>query len=197
VVYGREVNGKRLTLGVSGKLWRNSLVMFDRETGTLWSQITGEAVEGPLKGARLPKLQVSDRSTTLESWKVLGPRVLQHSGTSFPRWDTYADYHASKRRTGIRPTETRDSRLPAKASVLGISLGGRGYTLPLSLLPVGKASRVHLGEQVIEVARSPRGVVLHSPPKDPSFNLLQLYWFVWSDFSPRSVLLTASQVEAL
>ena len=38
---------------MSGKLIMNSLVMFDRETESLWSQFLGEAVEGPLSGVRL------------------------------------------------------------------------------------------------------------------------------------------------
>ena len=43
------MNGKELTFMVSGMLWRDSLVMQDRETETLWSHVTGEAIRGPLK----------------------------------------------------------------------------------------------------------------------------------------------------
>ena len=50
-MYARDLDGKTLTLGVSGKLIRNSLVMFDRETDTLWSHLTGEALEGTPGGA--------------------------------------------------------------------------------------------------------------------------------------------------
>jgi hypothetical protein len=37
-------------------LWRASLLMFDRETESLWSHVTGKAVAGPLAGARLHML---------------------------------------------------------------------------------------------------------------------------------------------
>ena len=51
-----------LTFGVSGKLIMNGLVMYDRETGTLWSQVIGQGVDGELKGVELttiPALQTT------------------------------------------------------------------------------------------------------------------------------------------
>lgn len=52
-MYDRTIDGKIYTFGVSGKLIRNALVMFDRESDTLWSQLLGEAVDGPLQGTKL------------------------------------------------------------------------------------------------------------------------------------------------
>jgi hypothetical protein len=46
-VYVRpEVDGEPTTFGVSGKLWRDSLVMYDRASLSLWSQVQGSAVAG-------------------------------------------------------------------------------------------------------------------------------------------------------
>ncbi|MEF8774850.1 MAG: DUF3179 domain-containing protein [Halobacteriales archaeon] len=56
VVYARTVDGRTLSFGVSGKLDDDNLVMYDRETGTLWKQARGDAVEGPLAGAALDVL---------------------------------------------------------------------------------------------------------------------------------------------
>jgi len=53
VVYASDVAGKKLTFQVSGKLWNRSLVMRDIETGSLWSHILGECMEGELKGQKL------------------------------------------------------------------------------------------------------------------------------------------------
>lgn len=52
-MYDREVDGQTLTLSVSGQLWHESLVMYDVETHSLWSQLRGEAMMGTLKGTRL------------------------------------------------------------------------------------------------------------------------------------------------
>ncbi|MGH9369719.1 MAG: DUF3179 domain-containing (seleno)protein, partial [Thermoanaerobaculia bacterium] len=52
-VYDRRVAGRTLTFINSGALWRDTLVLKDRETGTLWTAATGEALFGPLAGERL------------------------------------------------------------------------------------------------------------------------------------------------
>ena len=43
-MYGREINGRVHTFGVSGKLIMNALVMYDHQTDTLWSQFLSRGV---------------------------------------------------------------------------------------------------------------------------------------------------------
>jgi hypothetical protein len=52
-VYARELAGRTLTFGVSGMLYRDGLVMYDRQTETLWTQVDGKAVRGALTGRQL------------------------------------------------------------------------------------------------------------------------------------------------
>lgn len=47
----RRVAGRTLTFGVSGYLYSRNLMLFDRETGSLWSQLLGGAVTGEYRGA--------------------------------------------------------------------------------------------------------------------------------------------------
>ena len=49
-MYSREIDGQEFTFGVSGKLIMNVLVMYDRQTESLWAQLLGEAVEGDTAG---------------------------------------------------------------------------------------------------------------------------------------------------
>jgi hypothetical protein len=49
----RTVQGEPTVFGVSGLLWNSDLVMYDQRTESLWSQIAGAAVRGPLTGQRL------------------------------------------------------------------------------------------------------------------------------------------------
>ena len=42
MVYAGKVEGKPVTLGVSGRLLEGNLVMWDRETNSLWSQISAK-----------------------------------------------------------------------------------------------------------------------------------------------------------
>lgn len=55
-MYAREVGDKKLTFGVSGMLWKRSLVMYDKETNSKWSHILGKAMEGPLLGKELEQI---------------------------------------------------------------------------------------------------------------------------------------------
>jgi hypothetical protein len=52
-IYDRRVDGRTLTFENSGALWRDMLVMRDRETGTYWTPATGRALHGPLEGKTL------------------------------------------------------------------------------------------------------------------------------------------------
>jgi hypothetical protein len=55
LVFSRNVEGISgpLSLGVSGKLLYNTLVMYDRQSNTLWSQLYGAAIDGALQGQTL------------------------------------------------------------------------------------------------------------------------------------------------
>ncbi len=52
-VYEREIDGQVLDFGVSGLLYNSSLVMYDRQTETLWSHFTGQPLYGALSAAEL------------------------------------------------------------------------------------------------------------------------------------------------
>lgn len=131
-MYSRTIGDRVLTFGVSGKLWKNALVMFDRETGSEWSQVTGEAISGPLKGQRLTLLP-SAQTTTWGKWKKLHPdtRVLSVDGKEAVLLDTYEDYHRSSER-GVRPMPPTDSRLPPKSKVMGVQVGRSFRAYPFS-----------------------------------------------------------------
>jgi len=70
-VYSRRVDGKVVTFGHEGILYRNSFVMYDKETKSLWVHTTGEAVKGPLKGKRLEFVPSS--MVSWKKWKTLHP----------------------------------------------------------------------------------------------------------------------------
>ncbi len=57
-MYTRAVNGEELTFGVSGKLYKDALVMFDRQTNSLWTQVDGSVLRGEMKGAQLQPVPV-------------------------------------------------------------------------------------------------------------------------------------------
>ena len=58
VAYDRRVGERILDFGTSGALLNSSLVMYDRQTESLWSHYTGQAVVGHLTGAQLDLIPV-------------------------------------------------------------------------------------------------------------------------------------------
>jgi hypothetical protein len=74
IVYDRAAAGRVLTFAVSGELWDKNMVMEDRETGSKWVQITGQAEAGPLKGTSLAPL-----ASVLTDWATWSK---QHPGGS-------------------------------------------------------------------------------------------------------------------
>ncbi len=56
IVFERTIDGREYTFGVSGMLRYSNLVMYDRETESLWQQATGEAIVGDMVGKQLDTL---------------------------------------------------------------------------------------------------------------------------------------------
>lgn len=52
-MYRRKVGNRILEFGHEGVLYRNSFIMYDRQTESLWVHTTGECIKGELKGSRL------------------------------------------------------------------------------------------------------------------------------------------------
>lgn len=128
-MYDRVLDGRELTFGVSGKLWKNVLVMYDRQTGSLWSHMTGEAVVGPLTGKRLKTYPAA--MLTWGEWLKLRPAtlVLEKPGGGRGMRDPYEDYYYSAR-TGILSEKHRDNRLHPKTWIIGLVLGGSAKAYP-------------------------------------------------------------------
>jgi hypothetical protein len=70
-VYHRTVNEQVFTFGVSGKAAMNASVMYDHETESLWGQVMGRAIEGPLTGTSLEFLTATQ--TTWQEWLQTHP----------------------------------------------------------------------------------------------------------------------------
>ena len=72
-MYSRVVDGKTLTFGHEGILYRNSFIMYDKQTKTLWVHTTGEAIKGKLKGKQLEF--IPSVVTTWGKWKTDHPET--------------------------------------------------------------------------------------------------------------------------
>jgi len=66
IAFERIVGDKETTFGVSGKLYQSCLVMYDRATGTLWSQPWGTGIKGDQTNNNLNRIPMV--KTTLGKW---------------------------------------------------------------------------------------------------------------------------------
>jgi hypothetical protein len=71
IAFDRRVGERVLSFGTSGRLYRSDLVMYDRQTESLWPQIEGAAVAGVLTGTELTVLPAS--LVSWEQWSAAHP----------------------------------------------------------------------------------------------------------------------------
>ncbi len=159
IVYARTVGGRSLTFGVSGLLFRDALVMYDRETDTLWTQIDGRAIKGPLVGQTLRPLPAVH--ATWKQWRALYPNSLALRKRNEFR-SAYENYNRDPRRLGIFGRRDADARLPPKTRILGIRADDAATAFPVAEIRRARIVNTQVGGLAVVLAapegacRSPR-----------------------------------------
>jgi hypothetical protein len=130
MAFDPRVEGTRLTFGVSGLLYNSDVLMYDRQTESLWTQIGRRAVTGSLRGTELR--QIPMLHTTWGRWVAEHPatRVLSREtghARDYDR-DPYLGY--ARDPSIMFPVKRRDSRLGEKELVLGIAAGDAARAWP-------------------------------------------------------------------
>ncbi|MGH9249028.1 MAG: DUF3179 domain-containing protein [Acidimicrobiales bacterium] len=129
VGFDRRVDGKVLDFGTSGRLYASNLVMYDRQTESLWPQLTGQASVGVMTGAKLEFVPVfpvgwSDfREAHPDAWVL--SRDTGHS-RDYGR-NPYVGYDTDPDRDPLFGAPTEDDRLPPMERV--IALEGKTETV--------------------------------------------------------------------
>ncbi|MGH9425321.1 MAG: DUF3179 domain-containing protein, partial [Terriglobia bacterium] len=189
VAYHSEAGGKQLTFGVTGKIYNSTVVLYDRQTQSLWSQVKKEAIAGPSTGMKLE--MIPSLTTTWRHWKTLHPetRVLS-TDTGFRRdynQSPYAAYNTSDELMFPVPENVK-TRLRNKERVIGLEMNGVSKAYPFSRL---KKKQTPFEDEV-----GGAKVQVHFDPKtetasvtDSQGNLLRaftIFWFAWQAFHPET-----------
>ncbi|UTW11381.1 DUF3179 domain-containing protein [Marinobacterium rhizophilum] len=186
MVFLREQAGRPLTFGVSGLLYNSDVLLYDRETESLWSQIEARALTGHYRGQ--PLTQVAVEHTRWGDWRQRHPDSLVLSfETGFGRnydTDPYAGYAESA--ATYFPVKFRALGFHPKERVIGLVLNGKAKAWPF--VELGKADGLlqdRLGDTAIVVRFDPE----HDSARieDSRGQLLPaitLYWFAWAAFHP-------------
>jgi hypothetical protein len=121
IPFDSSVGGKTRIFGTSGLLYQSNKLMFDAETRSLWSSLTGKPVVGPLVGSGLELAALPVVTTTWGEWRRRHPDTTVLSlDTGFARdYSEGAAYRAYFSTDDLMfDVSRRDGRLPNKAEVL-------------------------------------------------------------------------------
>jgi hypothetical protein len=126
IAFDPRVDGRVLDFGTSGALHQSALVMYDRQTESLWTHFDGRAVVGTLVGEQLRPLPLST-----VSWKdfaaVHPDAPVLTRDTGYERLygrNPYIGYDQADRPLTGFVTGDVDDRLPPMARVVGVHVQG-------------------------------------------------------------------------
>jgi len=190
----RVASSTASSFGVSGLLYNSDVLLFDRGTESLWSQLLEQAVAGPLKGARLTPVPLTH--TSWADWRARHPRTeVLSTDTGHVRdydRDPYAGYENVARL--MFDVQHRDDRLPVKEWVLGLRIGGQAKAYPFSALAQRADAKGRLQDRVGGVPVEIRYDRAHRSAEafDAAGKLLpsvMAFWFAWFAFHPKTEVL--------
>jgi hypothetical protein len=189
IAFDARVGGQDASFGVSGLLYNSDVLLYDRRTESLWSQIMGQAIAGPLKGTALTSVPLTHTSWAAWRTRHPGTEVLS-TDTGFARdysRDPYDGYDKVPRL--MFEVRHRDERLPLKAWVMGLVIGGQARAYPFDWLAGqvdaqgdwndqlgGQRIRVHFDRQ----AHSAEAFDAAGRP----LPTVTAFWFAWVAFHP-------------
>jgi hypothetical protein len=159
LAFDRRVDGQPRSFGVSGMLRHSDLVMYDRETHTLWQQLTGEAIAGADAGNQLTRLPA--QIISFAQFQAAWPQgdVLSRE-TGFDRdygWNPYTGYDDITQRPFLFKGPA-DDRLPPMEKVVAVSLDGQDKAYPYRLTRQQRVVHDTLGSQPLVVFHVPGAV---------------------------------------
>ena len=152
IVFKRNHQGITYDFGTSGLLRHSDLVMYDRQTESLWQQFTGEAIVGVMTGEQL--LMIPSGLIGFEQFQAAYPAgkilsketgySLEYGRNPYPGYDDIRN----------NPFLFRDpvnERLPAMARVVTVSDGKYHNAYPVELLEKLGVIHHQLGNQAVVI----------------------------------------------
>jgi hypothetical protein len=168
---GRGPDDQSFTFGTSGFLYRSNKLMYDRQTRTLWNQLTGEPVLGKLADSDFRLNILPMVLTTWGEWMDQHPETLvldNDTGIYPPDFYQpgvlYGEYFASSET--MFPVWQRSDLLPDKEFV---------YTLFIDGIPKAYAVEALVKERVVNDTIANTAVVLVAGDQEISVNGLHRF----------------------
>jgi len=179
IVYEAEVDGKPEIFGVSGKLYESNLLMYDKTTESLWSQVQGEAVVGDKTSTRLTLYpsQVVSFKTIREKY----PRAeILSTDTGYRRnYSVYPYGNYGSTDDLFFPVSVTDTRLPAKEIMHVVNFNEYSIAFKVKDLRPGVVATVDvLGKKI--TARLENGGIKVTTQEGKELPSYTTMWFAWA-----------------
>jgi hypothetical protein len=189
-VYAAQLDDRRLTFEVFG-VWRRNMVMRDHETGSIWQQATGEAIDGPLKGKQLELLFAQEmtwdelKTYHPEACYALTPRQ-QRGLVPIPMLMRVLKITEHLQVQGLSPV---DRRLDAHQTIIGLVVNGEAKAYPLAVLRSAGIIMDRVGDEQIKLEYHASGDhVIIQNQRGIALPYERQWWLGWSEFHPRSAI---------
>ena len=186
IAYRARAGDETLTFGVSGLLYNSDMLLYDRKTRSLWSQIMRQAVSGPMKGAKLEAIPIDH--TRWSDWRQRHPDTLVLSTETGYQRDysrsPYLDYESSRKLWF--PVPAQDDRYHPKEQVLGVEVDGSFKAYPFVELEKS-AGDVHdtvSGREIIVTYDRRNRAATAAFVDGDRLPAVTAFWFAWYAFHP-------------
>jgi len=194
MAFNSIVNGEHLSFGVSGLLYNSDVLLYDRESESLWSQLLAKAVTGKHTGTKLGSLPLMH--TTWQDWKRRHPDTLVLSrNTGYTREydrDPYDGYQNSSS-TYFPVVNKAPARYHPKERVLGLTVGNSHKAYAFIELNKHKNSRfadTFNGKTFTVHWNKEEQSGYFTDSNDEIVPTVQSYWFAWYAFHPDTKVFT-------
>lgn len=152
IAYDRRLDGRVLDFGTSGLLYSSALVMYDRQSESLWSHFTAEAIVGTLTGATLETIPMA--TVSWADFREAHPDGLVLSRKTGHIRDYGRNPYPGYDEPGEAPflfDGEVDGRLAVKERVIGIRDGSAGVAVRTAELADEGVIEVSLGDRDLVV----------------------------------------------
>lgn len=198
MAFNPVINGERHLFGVSGLLYNSDVLIYDRKTESLWSQIMSRAITGKYFGRELEAIPLEN--TTWREWRRKHPGTVVLSRlTGYVRnygKDPYEEYRQSPET--MFPVRFRAVGYHPKELVMGVIIDDQPKAYPVSELSrTNGFFSDNIAGQNIYISFNEKELtsrILDSTCKP--LPATKLFWFAWYTFYPDTEVFKANTINS-
>lgn len=188
MAFSAKVDGRALEFGVSGLLYNSDVLLYDRQTESLWSQLMTESVSGPMQGSKLEMLALHQMTWAAWQKRYSDGQVLSRD-TGYVRDYARSPYAQYDDISAIYfPVEFLSRAYHPKERVLGVEVAGKFKAYPFAELAKHGGDRIEdkfngvdFEIQFDVISRTGEVRLKAGDLPQPAVNA---FWFAWYTFHP-------------